>query len=147
MVDAYFNGYMYYLNADGEGYLDLSLYTNWSAGYGSIYYMDFAVYYGQAMVDADWQYIVWVYNFSPWEIYSYSYNGTYIIHEDYGNYVMQGPVYYNISYYFVGYDWDDDYSYMYNVAMTGYLLFYGNYEGYFITNTYGSWFCSIAGDY
>lgn len=43
MVDAYFDGYMYYLNFGGEGYLDLSLYTNWYAGFGSIYYMDFAV--------------------------------------------------------------------------------------------------------
>lgn len=99
------------------------------------------------MIDADWQYIVWVYNFSPWEIYNNSYYGTYIFKYDYGSYIMQGPVYYNFDYYFVGYDWDDDYSYMYNVSMTGYLLLYGNYEGYFVTNTYGSWFTSVAADY
>jgi hypothetical protein len=64
-LDAYFNGYMYYLNADGTGYLDLSLYTDWSGAYGSVFEMAYAMNYGQTMVNAQWQYFSWVYKFQP----------------------------------------------------------------------------------
>lgn len=68
------------------------------------------------------------------------------MHEDYGVYVMQGPVYYNYSTYYIGGSQENFVS-LTNVAMNGYLLFYGNYEGYLVTNSYASVFMAFTDDY
>lgn len=101
--------------------------------------------YGQMMIDTQRQYLTWVYYLEPQYIDSQNYYGTYVVHEDYGLYVMQGPVYYNYSTYYIGGS-QQYFTSLSNVVMNGYLLFYGNYEGYLVTNTYASWFMNFDKD-